>query len=84
MSPEQAGGDAVDGRSDLYALGAVGYFALTGQPPFVAPSTQAVLAQQITKAAPPVSALAHGVPSALGRAIDRLLEKKSGRALRDR
>ena len=55
MSPEQASGEAVDGRSDLYSLGVVGLFALTGQPPFTAPTTQAVLAQQITKAAPPVS-----------------------------
>jgi serine/threonine-protein kinase len=79
MSPEQAAGDAVDGRSDLYALGAVGFFALTGRPPFVAPTTQAVLAQHITKAAPPVSSAARGVPASLSRAIDQCLEKDPAR-----
>jgi len=75
MSPEQASGEAVDGRSDLYALGAVGFFAVTGQPPFTAPTTQAVLAQHITKAAPGVATAARGVPAALARTIDQCLEK---------
>ena len=79
MSPEQASGDALDGRSDLYALGAVGFFALTGHPPFVAPTTQAVLAQQITRPAPPVASVARGVPASLGRAIDQCLEKDPAR-----
>ena len=79
MSPEQASGDALDGRSDLYALGAVGFFALTGHPPFVAPSTQAVLAQQITRAAPPVASVARGTPASLARAIDQCLEKDPAR-----
>ena len=75
MSPEQASGEQVDGRSDLYALGAVGYFALTGKPPFTAPTTQAVLAQQITKPAPSVAANAVDVPGSLARVIDQCLEK---------
>jgi eukaryotic-like serine/threonine-protein kinase len=75
MSPEQASGEHVDGRSDLYALGAVGYFALTGKPPFTAPTTQAVLAQQITKPAPSVAANAVDIPGSLARVIDQCLEK---------
>ena len=75
MSPEQASGEQVDGRSDLYALGAVGYFALTGKPPFTAPTTQAVLAQQITKPAPSVAAGGIDVPGSLARVIDQCLEK---------
>jgi eukaryotic-like serine/threonine-protein kinase len=78
MSPEQASGDRVDGRSDLYSLGLVGYFALTGTVPFTG-STQAVLAQQITKDAPPVSSSARGVPRGLSDAIDRCLLKDSSR-----
>ena len=78
MSPEQASGERVDGRSDLYSLGLTGWFALTGTVPFTG-STQAVLAQQITKDAPPVSSVARGVPRALAEAIDRCLVKDSSR-----
>jgi serine/threonine-protein kinase len=78
MSPEQAAGEHVDGRSDLYSLGLVGYFALTGTVPFTG-STQAVLAQQITKDAPPVSSVARGVPRQLAEAIDQCLLKDSSR-----
>ena len=94
MSPEQASGEPVDGRSDLYALGAVDYFALSGKPPFTAPTTQAVLAQQITKPAPSVSANAAGFPgrsressinaSRRIRAAVRQLEKRSQTRLRRR
>jgi serine/threonine-protein kinase len=78
MSPEQASGESVDGRSDLYSLGVVGFFALTGRLPFSAPTTHGVLVQHITKAAPPVSSLARGIPAALARTIDRCLEKSPG------
>ena len=75
MSPEQASGEALDGRSDLYALGVVGYYALTGALPFSASSAQAVLAQHLTKAAPSVTGLARGAPRSLTQAIDRCLAK---------
>jgi eukaryotic-like serine/threonine-protein kinase len=78
MSPEQASGEPVDGRSDLYSLGVVGFFGLTGQLPFSALTTQGVLVQHLTKAAPPVSTVARGVPAALARTIDRCLEKAPG------
>src|SRR6185436_16163763 len=74
MSPEQAGGEAVDGRSDLYSLGVVGYYALTGSLPFTG-STQAVLAQHITKPAPQVASIARGAPRALTDALDCCLAK---------
>ncbi|MGH7617055.1 MAG: serine/threonine-protein kinase, partial [Gemmatimonadaceae bacterium] len=48
MSPEQACGDSLDGRSDLYSLGVVGFFAVTGRLPFTGTSAQSVLAQHMT------------------------------------
>src|SRR6478609_11818222 len=48
MSPEQASGEPLDGRSDVYALGAVAFFAATGHPPIDGPTTPAILAKLIT------------------------------------
>src|SRR3989441_5952609 len=75
MSPEQALGERVDARSDLYALGVVGYFALSGKLPFEAGKATEVLAKQITEPAPPLASVAAGVPRRLTHAIDRCLEK---------
>ena len=55
MSPEQAAGEPLDGRSDLYSLGIVGFFALTGTLPFDAPNVQSILAMHLTRPAPPVA-----------------------------
>jgi eukaryotic-like serine/threonine-protein kinase len=77
MSPEQATAEELDGRSDLYSLGVVAYYALTGQLPFTAPSAQAVLAQHLTKAPTPSASVARGAPRALTQAIDRCLEKNA-------
>src|SRR5256712_4847219 len=75
MSPEQALGECVDARSDLYALGVVGYFALSGTLPFEAGKATEVLAKQITEPAPKLASVAAGVPRRLVHAIDRCLEK---------
>jgi serine/threonine-protein kinase len=75
MSPEQAAGEEVDGRSDLYSLGVTAFFALTGRFPFEAMETQALLVQHQTLPAPPVASLRQGVPPALATAIDRCLAK---------
>ena len=76
MSPEQAVGDRVDGRADLYSLGAVGYFTLVGRPPFSGPSSAAVLSQHI--AAPPPTLEGPGIPRRLARALERCLAKDPG------
>jgi len=89
MSPEQAAAEPVDGRSDLYSLGIVGHFMLTGQLPFTAPTAHALLMAHLTKPAPPMASVARGTPRALAQAIDRCLEKEpsrrfeSGEALAD-
>jgi serine/threonine-protein kinase len=75
VSPEQAAGEPVDGRSDLYSLGATAYFALTGRYPFQGDDARRLLAQHMTLPAPPVASLRRGVPAALAAAIDRCLVK---------
>ncbi len=76
MSPEQALGEAVDARSDLYSLGIVGYFACSAALPFEADKATDVLAKQVTEPAPPLSAVAPLVPRRLAQAIDRCLAKE--------
>ena len=75
MSPEQALGEHVDARSDLYALGVVGFFALSGKLPFEAGKAAEVLAKQVTEPAPPLASVAPGVPRRIAQAIDRCLAK---------
>ena len=75
MSPEQGANEPVDGRSDIYALGVVGYLAVSGRLPFEAPSVPALLVLQATYAPPSVMQVAPRVPHALAAAIDRCLDR---------
>ena len=74
--PEIVGGSAVDGRADLYSLGASLFEALTGQVPFRGASSFELLRQHLTAAPPRVRSLAPEVPAALDALVARLLEKK--------
>ena len=77
MSPEQAAGDReIDGRSDLYALGVVGYQMLAGRLPFQASSTPSMLMKHISERPPPVESLRAETPADLARTVMTLLEKE--------
>ncbi len=76
MSPEQATGDRdVDPRSDVYALGCVLYEMLSGQPPFLASTAQAVLVKILTMDAPSITSERRTVPVHVASALARALEK---------
>ena len=76
MSPEQCAGDReLDGRSDLYSLGAVAYYAITGQPPFDGPSTPVIMMKQVAEQPAPMSRHRSGIPADLDAIVMRLLEK---------
>ncbi|HJR40664.1 MAG TPA: protein kinase [Gemmatimonadaceae bacterium] len=76
MSPEQAAGEPIDGRSDLYSLGVVAHFALSGKLPFDGPTVQSILAKHLTQPPPSLSAMSAAIPRALAQAVDRTLAKE--------
>jgi serine/threonine protein kinase/Flp pilus assembly protein TadD len=75
MSPEQATGDELDGRSDLFALGCVLYEMLTGEVAFAGASAQATIARRFIYTPPPVTAKRTDVSDEVAQLVTRLLEK---------
>jgi len=75
MSPEQVVGEEVDVRTDLYALGVLAFFALTGRFPFESETPSAVLVAHVTQPPPPLRSVAPTVPAPLAAVVDRLLAK---------
>ncbi len=78
MSPEQAAGDAIDGRSDLFSLGCVLFEMLTGAAPFTGATVQAIIARRFIDTPPEVTSLRSTVPVAVSRTVAKLLEKEPG------
>ena len=78
MAPEQAAGEPVDQRVDLYALGLVMYAMLVGRPPFRGPDLADVLRRQQRETPPRVSSFVPEVPPSLDTLIEKLLSKKPG------
>jgi serine/threonine-protein kinase len=77
LSPEQARGEPLDERSDLYALAVVTYEMIAGVPPFFDRTLAAVYARLLNETAPPLASAAPGdLPPAVDRALARALERR--------
>jgi serine/threonine-protein kinase len=84
MAPEQAAGKAdLDARADLYSLGAVAYFLLTGRPPFVRDTALLTLVAHVTDPVPPPRDLRPDLPADLEAVVLRCLEKDPARRFPD-
>ncbi len=77
IAPEQAVGDKVDGRTDIYSLGCVAYWLLTGRQVFESNSAARLIADHVhATPTPPSQRIAHEIPADLERVVLRCLEKK--------
>src|SRR2546427_4953033 len=76
MSPEQASGDLLDARNDIYSLGVLAYYTLSGRLPFEASSDEGFLAQHISDPAPKIATVVPRVPLRLAHIVDRCLSKE--------
>jgi hypothetical protein len=79
LSPEQAQGDPLDRRSDVYSLGVMLYELLSGHPPFQAPTPAALLVRLLQEEAPPLRKRTPSVPRDLETIVMKCLEKDPGR-----
>jgi eukaryotic-like serine/threonine-protein kinase len=75
VSPEQAAGEPLDARSDLYSLGVAGYYALTARLPFDGATSADVVTQHLSATAPAITSVAPSVPPRLAAAVERCLHK---------
>jgi len=75
MAPEQALGQRVDGRTDIFSLGSVAYTLLTGRPPFEAPNVPDVLARVVHQQPAPVRERVDGLPEEAGYLLSRAMAK---------
>lgn len=75
MAPEQARGEPLDHRADIYALGVMFYEMLTGHPPFSGPNYATLVAKQLYEAAPSLAAARPDLPAWLVAVVHRALEK---------
>ncbi|MCM2256274.1 MAG: protein kinase [Vicinamibacteria bacterium] len=75
MSPEQALGQPIDGRADLFSLGSILYFALTARNPFAADSVPVILAKVAYDTPPPPSVLVPEIPTAVDTVVGRAMAK---------
>lgn len=84
MSPEQAAGNvAIDARSDIYSLGAVAFFLLTGRPPFVHATSVETMAAHLTERVAPPRQLQPELPDDLEQIVLRCLEKEPAKRFAD-
>ena len=75
MSPEQAAGEHVDERADIYSVGCVLYEMLAGEPPFTGPTAQAIIAKRFANTAPDVRQVRDSVDEGLAGTIARSLAR---------
>ena len=75
MSPEQAEGEKVDPRSDIYSLGVTAYQMLAGRPPFEGETALSIAVQHLKRDPEPLTELRPGIPPQLAAMVHRMLEK---------